>query len=34
MVKIYVSRIKAGKMTIDEVPTRWRKDVEKLLEVK
>ena len=32
MVKIYVARIKAGKMTIDEVPERWREQVRKALE--
>lgn len=28
MVKLYVLRIKAGKMTLEEVPERWRKAVE------
>lgn len=32
MAKIYYNRIKAGLMTIDEVPQRWREAVEKLLE--
>ena len=32
MAKIYYKRIKAGEMTIDEVPTRWRGTVEALLE--
>lgn len=32
MVKIYVARIKAGKMTIDEVPQRWREKVREELE--
>ena len=32
MAKIYARRIKAGKMTIDDVPERWREAVEKLLE--
>ena len=32
MAKIYVRKIKAGQMTIDEVPERWRAEVEKLLE--
>ena len=27
MVKIYVRRIKAGLMTIDDVPARWKADV-------
>ena len=31
MVKIYARRIKAGKMTIDDVPERWKEAVEKLL---
>lgn len=31
MAKIYVRQIKAGKMTIDEVPVRWRAEVEELL---
>lgn len=24
MVDFYIARIKAGKMTVDEVPPRWR----------
>jgi hypothetical protein len=32
MVQIYVKRIKAGKMTLDEVPERWREAVRKVLE--
>jgi len=31
MAKIYVRKIKAGQMTIDDVPERWRADVEELL---
>ncbi len=31
MVAIYVSRIKEGTMTIDEVPPRWRVKVEEEL---
>lgn len=31
MAKIYYRRIKAGSMTIDEVPERWRAQVEALL---
>lgn len=27
MVKFYVTRIKLGKMTIDEVPERWKEAV-------
>lgn len=32
MVKIYVRKIKAGQMTVDEVPIRWREEVRKALE--
>lgn len=32
MVKLYVKRIKAGLMTIDEVPELWREQVRKALE--
>ena len=32
MVAIYVKKIRAGKMTIDEVPERWREAVRKALE--
>lgn len=28
MVKLYVLRIKAGKLTLEEVPKRWREAVE------
>lgn len=31
MVKIYVRKIKAGQMTIDEVPERWREAVREAL---
>lgn len=31
MAKIYYKRIKAGIMTIDEVPTKWRKEVETMV---
>lgn len=31
MAKIYYRRIKAGLMTIDDVPDRWRAQVEELL---
>ena len=31
MAKIYVRRIIDGKMTIDDVPLRWRSEVEDLL---
>ena len=32
MVALYVKRIKAGLMTIDDVPIRWREEVRKALE--
>ena len=32
MAKIYARRIKAGLMTIEDVPARWREQVEQLLE--
>lgn len=32
MVQLYVKRIRAGLMTIDDVPQRWRKAVEEALE--
>jgi len=32
MVKLYVKRIKAGLMTIDEVPERWREEVRAALD--
>lgn len=32
MVAFYVKRIKAGKMTIDEVPEKWREAVREALE--
>lgn len=31
MVKLYVKRIKAGLMAIDDVPEKWRKAVEEVL---
>ena len=31
VVALYVKRIKAGLMTIDDVPLRWREQVEELL---
>ena len=31
MAKIYVRMINSGKMTIDDVPARWREAVEALL---
>lgn len=32
MVKIYVRRIQAGEMTLEDVPTRWREAVREALE--
>lgn len=32
MVALYVKRIKAGLMTIDDVPIRWREAVREALE--
>lgn len=32
MVNIYVRKIRAGEMTLDEVPLRWREAVRKALE--
>ena len=32
MAKIYYNRIKAGMMTLEEVPLRWRESVRQLLE--
>jgi len=32
MVKIYVRKIRAGEMTIDDVPQRWREAVREALE--
>ena len=32
MAKIYYKRIKAGIMTIDEVPERWREAVQAMLD--
>lgn len=32
MVKIYVRRILAGEMTLEEVPVRWREAVMEALE--
>ena len=31
MAKLYAKRIKDGKMTINEVPERWKAQVEELL---
>lgn len=32
MAKIYVKKIKAGQMTLDEVPERWREEVRRMLD--
>lgn len=32
MAKIYYKRIKAGLMTIDDVPLRWRAQVQRMLD--
>lgn len=32
MVNIYVRKIRAGELTIDDVPTRWREKVRIALE--
>jgi hypothetical protein len=32
MAKIYYRRIVAGEMTLEEVPERWRDEVQKLLD--
>ena len=32
MVKIYVRRIKAGEMTLEQVPLKWREAVRQALE--
>ena len=31
MAKIYLRKILAGEMTIDDVPEKWREEVENLL---
>lgn len=31
MVKFYVTQIKLGKITIDDVPEKWREEVRKLI---
>lgn len=32
MAKIYYRMIKSGRMTIDEVPSRWRASVQEILD--
>lgn len=34
MVKIYIRMIRAGRMTLDDVPERWRDEVAAELEAK
>lgn len=34
MILFYVKRITDGKMKLDEVPVKWRAEVEKILEAK
>lgn len=31
MVKFYATQIKLGKITIDDVPEKWREEVRKLI---
>lgn len=31
MAKIYARKIREGQMTLDQVPSKWRAEVEKLL---
>lgn len=31
MAKIYARKIKNGEMTLDQVPEKWREEVERLL---
>ena len=31
MVKLYVKKIREGKMTIDQVPEKWRQEVREAL---
>lgn len=31
MIKFYVNRIRQGKMTIEEVPEKWREEVRKII---
>ena len=33
MAKIYYRKIKAGEMTLEDVPARWREAVREMLEV-
>lgn len=32
MAKIYYKQVKEGKMTLDQVPYRWREEVRRMLE--
>lgn len=31
MIKFWVNRIRAGRATIEDVPAKWREEVEKVL---
>lgn len=31
MIKLYVNKIKAGQMTLEQVPTKWREAVREAL---
>lgn len=31
MAKIYARKVREGQMTLEDVPTKWRAEVEKLL---
>ena len=32
MAKLYVRKVKSGEMTINEVPLRWREEVQTILD--
>ncbi len=34
MVRFYVAKIRAGKITLENVPVKWKVEVEKMLENK
>ena len=34
MAEFYVSRIRKGKMTLEQVPMRWREEVRAMLDAK
>lgn len=31
MIKFYIARVKAGKMTVQDVPPKWRAEVAKVI---